>query len=156
MIADFADQQYALLSFSEWQSPLTFTGKNTSASRGAKSAPGFSVQANTMVSEQVVEAAFTAMEKEIKSENELLEQAFRALLAGSDAGGDLRCTPSTAASAFISLYRAMDNPSTPYLNLVIYGIEPGSTNAVNKLGELFEAWKENATKPKSTQQFVVP
>lgn len=50
----------------------------------------------------------------------------------------------------------MDNPSTPYLNLVIYGIEPGSTNAVNKLGELFEAWKENATKPKSTQQFVVP
>jgi len=156
MIANFADQQYALLSFAEWQTPLTFTGKNTSASRGAKSAPGFSVQANTMVSEEVVEAAFTEMSKETNNENELLEQAFRALHAGSDAGGDLRCTPGAAASAFISLYHATDNPSTPYLNLVIYGIEPGSMNAVDKLGELFNAWKENATKPKSLQQFMVP
>jgi len=156
VIADFADQQYALLSFTEWQTPLTFTGKNTSAWQGAKSAPGFSVQANTMVSEQVVEAAFTVMSKEIENENELLEQAYLALLAGSDAGGDLRCTKGTAATAFISLYHATDNPSTPYLNLVIYGIEPGTMNAVNKLGELFEAWKESATKAKSVQQFVVP
>lgn len=156
VIADFSDQQYALLSFAEWQTPLTFTGKNTPGWKGAKSAPGFSVQANIMVSEQVVEAAFAVMSKAINNESELLEQAYLALLAGSNAGGDSRCTPGTAATAFISLYRPTDKPSTPYLNLVIYGIEPGTMNAVDKLGELFEAWKQNPAKPKSVQQFVVP
>jgi len=156
VIADASEQQYALLSFAEWQAPLAWSGEDIPDWHGSKTAPGISVQANTMVSEKVVDAAFSILSKPAGTEDELIDQAFAALLAGSREGGDRRCGSSTAATAFISLHRAGDTPSTPVLELVVYGIVPGTVNAVIKLGELLEAWRNGAPKPKSTRQFVIP
>jgi len=155
-IPDVAEQQYALLSFSQWEKPVTYTGDETTGWRGAKSSPGISVQANTMVSEEIVGAAFEAMKGKTKTDLELAEQALVALQAGSDAGGDSRCGAATASSAFVSVFRATDTASMPYLNLVVYGIEPGATNAVRRLAELFALWRNQGTRNHSSQQFVVP
>lgn len=155
-IPDVDEQQYALLSFAEWQEPVTYTGDETSAWRGAKSSPGISVQANTMVSEKIVSAAFNILQGKTSSDLELAEQALVALQAGSAAGGDSRCGEATASSAFISVFRATDQPSMPYINLVVFGIEPGAANAVSRLAALFALWRGEGAGNRSTQQFVVP
>jgi len=155
-IEDTTEQQYALLSFAEWGEPLTFTGENTSAWHGAKSGPGISVQANTMVDEKIVSAAFETMQGKAATDLELAEQALAALQAGSLAGGDSRCGEATASSAFVSVFRATDQPSMPYINLVVFGIEPGTANAVSHLVELFDSWRARGTGNRSSQQFVVP
>ena len=155
-IADAADQQYALLSFEELSNPLTFTGENVTGWRGTKTAPGLSVQANTMVSEKVVEAVFDVMLTAGKNELRNAELAMAALRAGSEAGGDKRCGEATASSASISLYRATDNASMPYLNLVVYGIEDGKENAVTRLENLFTQWRDQNTANRSSQRFIVP
>lgn len=155
-IADATEQQYALLSFAEWQEPVTYTGEETSAWRGAKSGPGISVQANTMVDEEIVSAAFETMQGRAGTDLELAEQALAALQAGSSAGGDSRCGEATASSAFVSVFRATDAPSMPYINLVVFGIEPGAANAVSHLAELLALWRAEGTGNRSSQQFVVP
>ena len=155
-IPDVTEQQYALLSFSQWETPVTYTGDETSGWRGAKSGPGISVQANTMVSEKIVAAAFEAMKAKTKTDLELAEQALAALQAGSEAGGDTRCGAATASSAFVSVFRATDTASMPYLNLAVFGIEPGAANAVTRLAEVFALWRNQGTGNRSSQQFVVP
>ena len=155
-VPDVSDQQYALLSFAESERPLTFTGDNVTGWKGSLTAPGLTVQANTMVGEKVVAAAFAAMAENAKSDIDLAEQAVRALRAGSEAGGDVRCGEATAASAFVSLYRPTDHAGVPYLNLVIYGIEAGTDNAVTHLEQLFSAWRGQDAGNTSTQRFVVP
>ena len=155
-IPDVAQQQYALLSFAQWEKPVTYTGGETTGWRGAKSSPGISVQANTMVSEEIVAAAFETMKGRARTDLELAKQALAALQAGSAAGGDSRCGETAASSAFVSVFRATDKPSMPYINLVVFGIEPGADNAVNRLAELFALWRAESTGNRSTQQFVVP
>ncbi len=155
-VADVAGQQYALLSFSEIDKPLTFTGAEVAGWSGTKTGHAISVQANTMVGEDVVAAAFALMAEETTTETGLVTQALRALRAGSNAGGDKRCGEATASSAFVSLYRADDNASMPYLNLVVYGIEAGAENAVAHLESLFADWRAQDTGNTSTQRFVVP
>jgi uncharacterized Ntn-hydrolase superfamily protein len=155
-IPDALEQQYALLSFDKWQDPVTYTGDETTEWRGAKSGPGLSVQANTMVSAEVVKEAFDAMSGTTKTDVELARQALAALQAGSAAGGDKRCGEATASSAFVTVFRETDNASMPYLNLVVYGIEGGKDNAVTRLTDLFMEWQSRYTDRKSTQQFVVP
>ena len=155
-VAAAAAQQYALLSFSESDKPLTFTGAEVTGWSGTKTGHDVSVQANTMVGEDVVAAAFALMAEETTTETGLVTQALRALRAGSNAGGDKRCGEATASSAFVSLYRADDNASMPYLNLVVYGIEAGTENAVTYLESLLADWRARDTGNTSTQRFVVP
>ncbi len=155
-IPDVTEQQYALLSFSQWEKPVTYTGDKTTGWRGAKSGPGISVQANTMASEDIVTATFEAMKAGTKTDLELVEQSLAALQAGSAAGGDIRCGAATASSAFVSVFRATDTGGMPYLNLVVYGIEPGAANAVTRLAEMYALWRNQGTGNQSSQQFVVP
>ena len=66
---------------------------------------------------------------------------MKALLAGSEAGGDKRCGEQKASSAFITVMRPGDDPKKPHLNLVISGIGKGGNNAVNVLEDRYRKWE---------------
>ena len=76
---------------------------------------------------------------------------MNALLAGSDAGGDVRCGQQKASSAFITVMKPGDDTKKPYLNLFISGIGKGSNNAVNALESVYRKWelKQHANNTKS-------
>lgn len=135
----FPNQQYAILTFTEFDEPQTFSGENISKVNGALTAPGVSVQGNTLASEEVLKAAFNAA---TTGEN-LPAQLMLALSEGAKEGGDVRCGEQKATSAFITIVKPGDADSDKYLNLVVYGLDRGSDNAVDKLSEIYLNWKNN-------------
>ena len=152
-----AQQQIALLSVDGKELPRTFTGDEVEDVKSSKVAPGVSVQANTMASEKVVPSTFAALHPADWNDDEAMADAMsRALLAGAAEGGDKRCTGTGSASAFISLFRKNDNERVPWLNLVVYGIEPGKLDAVAQLRNLYEDWKQSRPQPASLQTFKIP
>jgi uncharacterized Ntn-hydrolase superfamily protein len=66
---------------------------------------------------------------------------LRALEAGSEAGGDRRCSPEqTALSAFLIVARPGDDADAPYLRLVSPDQPEGGANPVAVLDGLFREW----------------
>lgn len=152
-----AQQQYALLRFKEYASPLTYTGADVSGAKSSVSGPGFSVQANTMVSDDVVrQVTATLGEANWRSDPDMAKAVMRAMNAGAQAGGDARCMGSNSTTAFISLYKKDDNPNLPWLTLTIFGMEAGNQSAMQALNPLFEHWLATATANASTRTFVIP
>lgn len=135
----FSQQQYAVLSFAEFDSPGTFSGGKIPGFRGALTAPGLSVQGNTLAGEDVLKSAFDAA----KGDGEISGRLMQALLDGAMAGGDKRCGEQRATSAFITVVKAGDVIPDRFLNLVVYGLSRGSDNAVENLQEIYLKWKEN-------------
>lgn len=154
---DEAEQQYALLSSAASVRPLTYTGAKVEGAKGAVSTANFTVQANTMVSDAVVARTVAALGKGNWADDRAMAQALmRAMQAGATAGGDKRCQGTGSASAFISLFRADDPARQPWLNLVIFGIKPGTASALDRLEREFKAWHRSGGADQSTQLFVVP
>lgn len=152
-----AQQQYALLSFKEYTAPLTFTGAEVSGAKGSVSGPGYSVQANTMVSDSVVANTARALgARDWSSDLDMARAVMRAMNAGAKAGGDARCKGSNSTTAFISLYKREDNPNVPWLTLAIFGMEAGTQSAMKSLNEAFEDWIKDDTANPSTRAFVIP
>lgn len=137
----FRHQQYAVVTFTEFDDPLTFTGERTPDYHGALTTKGVSVQGNTLVSEEVLKSAFEAA----TADGEISGRLMQALLDGAMAGGDVRCGDQKATSAFITLVKADDVIPEQFLNLVVSGLDRGGDNAVEKLQEIFLEWKENQT-----------
>ncbi len=133
-------QQYAVITM-DILNPATYTGDSTHAYGGALTAPGISVQGNTLTGEQVLKdvmAAVIAGQKESLSIDLILMQALE---AGSDAGGDKRCGEQRATSAFITVYKKDDHAKKPSLNLNTFGQYKGGPNAVTLLRKRYDKWK---------------
>ena len=151
------NQQYALLSFNEYDTPLVYTGEKVEASKGTFAAKGMTVQVNTMVSEKVLAKSMSILSKSEWSDDIALAKAVMASLnAGANEGGDKRCKGSNSSTAFVSLYKKDNNKQVPWLNLVIYGIEAGKKSAISVLNEQFDQWLKNAQKNPSTQVYMIP
>lgn len=72
----------------------SYTGSKCLAWAGGKTAPGYAVQGNILVSRETVDAMARAFES--SSGQELAERLMRALEAGQKAGGDVRGKQSAA------------------------------------------------------------
>jgi len=152
-----AQQQYALLSFSEFDKPLAFTGSEVSGAKASVSGPGYSIQANTMVSDEVVrKVAANLGEINWHSDLDMAKAVMRAMNAGAKAGGDSRCKGSNSTTAFISLHKKDNNPNLPWLTLTIFGMEAGTKSAMQSLNPIFNKWLKNETANPSTRSFVIP
>ena len=151
-----AEQQYALL-LSNGTSPLAFTGDDVEGFKGSLGAPHVSVQANTMATDQVVPRTFAALHPDRwNDDGAMADDVMQALAAGAAAGGDKRCPGTGSATAFVSLFRKTDHPNLPWLTLAIFGLEPGSQDAVALLGGRYRAWRETGMADPTTRLFVVP
>ena len=141
-------QQYGIVSLDYVDKPVTFTGGSTHPSRGSYTADGVCVQGNTLANEHVLNAVYTTVINARKIGLSVRETLMKALLAGSEAGGDVRCGQQKASSAFITVMKPGDNIKKPYLNLFISGIGKGGNNAVTVLAGLYRKWEITQSKQK--------
>jgi uncharacterized Ntn-hydrolase superfamily protein len=145
-----AYQQYALLSFREIASPVTFTGNATPDWHGVFSTNGITVQGNALVNREVLAAAYSSLLKAAWSnEVELAQAVVSALAAGSALGGDRRCGETTASSAFVTIFRATDGPQSPFLNLVVRRPDASNRNAVKVLQQRLTDWLAEAVRSRT-------
>jgi uncharacterized Ntn-hydrolase superfamily protein len=151
------EQQYALLASDPDSLPLTYTGAEVDGAKGASSSRNFTVQANTMVSDSVVaETALALGEGLWTGDMQMVDSVMSAMQAGAAAGGDKRCAGSGSSSAFMSVFRSGDDPRQPWLNLVVFGIEPGRFSALGPLQMEYADWFDHGKRNPSTQQFLIP
>ena len=137
---DPEEQQYAIICANSPEHPVTYTGTKTTPNKGTLVAKGISVQGNTLADPEELKAVLHAAIKAQKKGLPIEEVLMLAMEAGAELGGDKRCGPRKAASAFLTVARPGDPADHPYLNLVIYGTNE-TVNAVEALRHKFEQWK---------------
>jgi uncharacterized Ntn-hydrolase superfamily protein len=135
---DPENQQYAIISVSYPEHPLTYTGNLTTPAKGALTAKGISVQGNTLTNAGELQAVLDAAIKAQKASLPIEEVLMLALEAGAKLGGDKRCGDTKALSAFLTVAKPNDDPEKPYLNLIVYGTD-NKVNAVEALRQKFNA-----------------
>lgn len=150
-------QQYALLSSGAEARPRTYTGTEVPGAKGSVGGDRFSVQANTMVSDQVVAKAAAALGAADWADDLSMARALmRAMDAGADAGGDRRCGKANSNTAFIALHRNSDPDNAPWLELAVNGLPAGTESGMAHLDALFARWLATGTDRPSTREFVQP
>ncbi len=150
-------QQYALLSSDTQARPQTYTGAEVPGAKGSVVGDRFSVQANTMVSDEVVaRTAAVLRAADWPDDLSMARAIMRAMEAGATAGGDRRCGKANSNTAFIGLYRKADQPDQPWVELAINGLAPDTESGVAHLHTLFEQWRVSGAHHASTRSFVVP
>lgn len=161
-------RQYGAATLVAAEAPANYTGPWTVSWAGARTAPGVSVQGNTLRGPEVVERALAAFRAEGDGcRPTLADRLVAALAAGSAAGGDKRCAAELSAlSAFVEVARPDDEAKAPRLHLVRSrpgeppwspwreiqnGIrpEPGTAeeNPVGLLESAYEAWLSESGSP---------
>lgn len=154
---DFALRQYAIVSFKHFDNPVTFSGDSiANYKRNAYTAPGISVQGNSLASEKVLKEVFKAVLKAQKDGKSMEEMLLIALEVGSKYGGDIRCGDQTATSCFIQIGKPDDDRSSAYLDLRIVGTPKGELNPIAILREEYEQIKYNIASNKGTRILIVP
>ena len=150
-------QQYALLATGAEARPRTYTGAEVPGAKGSIGADHVSVQANTMVSDEVVAKTAAALgAADWPDDLSMARAIMRAMDAGAAAGGDHRCGKANSNTAFIGLYRKTDRKGAPWVELAVNGLAPGTDSGMAHLDALFERWLDADTGRASTQTFVVP
>ncbi|RRB07365.1 DUF1028 domain-containing protein [Larkinella rosea] len=139
---DYEKQQYAVVTLNHPDASGTYTGTETHSFNGALTAFGVSVQGNTLTSDNELRFILDAVLKGQKEALPIDEILMRALVAGSEAGGDKRCGDQRATSAFIMVAKSDDKPHKPYLSLQFFGQKRGGMNAVLLLQGKYERWKQ--------------
>lgn len=152
----FAKSQYAIMDFQTLDSPQTFTGQETPLQGGALYAEGISVQGNTLANENVLKATLAAALEARDNKKPLSDILMAALDAGAKAGGDVRCGDQKATSSFMSIYKPDSGERTPFVSLVISGLDRGESSAVEHLWDLYRFWQSMPQKDLSTEIFIVP
>ncbi|GAO42504.1 DUF1028 domain-containing protein [Flavihumibacter petaseus] len=132
-------QQYAVVTIKFLQQPATYTGDSTHPFNGTLTAPGVSVQGNTLANEEALRQIMNALIKGQVAKLSLPEILMIALEAGGLAGGDKRCGDQRATSAFLMV--AMPDDKRPSVNLSIFNQPKGGQNAVTMLRAKLERWK---------------
>lgn len=133
-------RQYGIATLGFELVPAAYTGARTFAWSGSRTGPGFSVQGNMLRGPEVVRAAFDAYRAASRLGCFLSDRLMAALLAGSEAGGDWRCSRElTALSAHLEVARPADRPRASWLRLVVTDPRPSSASAWRFLRQkLFE------------------
>lgn len=150
-------QQYALLSSGAEPRPRTYTGAEVPGAKGSMGGDRFSVQANTMVSDEVVAKTAAALGPVDWTDDLSMARALmRAMDAGADAGGDRRCGKANSNTAFIALHRKTDPEDAPWVELAVNSLPPGTQSGVAHLDTLFAQWLATGTDHASTRMFVEP
>ncbi len=139
-------QQYAIVCLNAMNAPATFTGDSTHTFRGSLTAPGVSVQGNTLTNLQELQAMMDVIVQGQKEGLSLHALLMKALEAGSQTGGDKRCGDQKATSAFIIVAKPDDKPQRPYLNLSVFNQQRGGWNAVELLRRRYDKWKQQNEK----------
>ena len=161
--ASWRKQQYGVAVLGANPATAHFTGAETVPWSGALAEGTVSVQGNMLYSAEVVEAAFQAFLASGASQGRprsLAERLLLALEAGTEHGGDKRCSRERAAlTAFLAVSRPDDPLQAPSLYLVApkaFGIlgsirhiffpytPSGDTPpAVKQLRNMYERWLES-------------
>lgn len=150
-------QQYALLSSGAEARPRTYTGAEVPGAKGSMGGDRFSVQANTMASDEVVTKTAAALGTADWSDDLSMARALmRAMDAGAQAGGDRRCGKANSNTAFITLHRKTDPENAPWLELAVNGLPAGTESGMAHLDALFAQWMATGTEQPSTRKFVEP
>lgn len=150
-------QQYALLSSGTETRPRTYTGAQVPGAKGSVGADRFSVQANTMVSDEVVAKTAAALgTADWPDDLSMARAIMRAMDAGAEAGGDRRCGKANSNTAFIALHRKTDPENAPWVELAVNGLPPGTESGMAHLDTLFAQWLATGTDQPSTRTFVEP
>jgi uncharacterized Ntn-hydrolase superfamily protein len=146
----YGKQQYAVLTVADIDKPATFTGNDTPDSRGVRTSRGITVQGNTLVGPDVLQATFKTLHSASWADDAGLARAVMdAMAAGSKVGGDRRCGGATASSAFLTVFRASDREGSPHLNLVVRKSDAGERNAVMVLQERLGASRIDRRTPET-------
>ncbi len=130
-------QQYGILALTKDTAPLVLSGSLIKDWSGSKSGDDFAVLGNILVSENVINNAFSKYNA--LREESIDVRLMSALKAGELSGGDKRCGQQYARSAFISVYNPKDGA---ILKLSVYGIEKEGKPAVTMLDEQFKNMKK--------------
>lgn len=136
---DPEDQQYAVLCLYDNNIPQTYTGTKNHGYAGVLTAPGISVQGNTLTGPEVIKAAFDAAVKAKKDSLPLEEILMKALQAGANAGGDKRCGERRASSAFLTVSKP-DYLEKHWLEIIVTQ-KDDHTAAVQQLKKELDNWK---------------
>ncbi len=150
---DPENQQYAIISLDSSLMPVAYTGKSLDNTKGERVEKGVSVQGNVLADEKVLNATMEAFKT---SEGSITEKLVKALEAGAERGGDLRCGDQKARSAFVTVYRKTDNARFPYFHLVVYGTEKGGVPAVEYLAKEFHNLYKQSKDRSTTRIYMVP
>ncbi len=130
-------QQYGILVLSKDIAPLVHSGNLIKGWNGSKIGDDFAVLGNILVSEKVIGNAYSKYNS--MREESLDDRLMSALKAGELSGGDKRCGPQYARSAFISVYNPKDGA---ILKLSVYGIDKEGKPAVTMLDQQFKNMKK--------------
>lgn len=130
-------QQYGVILLSQGTTPEVDTGSEVKDFKGAKIASDIAVLGNILVGQHVIQDAFNAFKETRK--NSFSTRLMDALHAGAIAGGDSRCGPQKARSAFISIYSSDTDAIT---SLSVLGTDPGGKPAVDLLADKFAKLNE--------------
>jgi len=150
-------RQYGIVTFDAYDNPATFTGDSIKfyPFAAVMSAPGISIQGNTLadsiVVREVYKAVVAARDKGFSMEDVLIA----GLEAGSKFGGDRRCGIQTATTAIIQIV----NPTDTYCSYILLrsdGIKKGGMNAVSVIKKELIRSKEQFRKHKCTDIAIYP
>lgn len=139
-------RQYAAATFAGAPSRglAQFTGDATAPYHGQRRAGDGTVdvlvQGNSLPDPAVLDRAVGAIQAARAAGRPLQEVLMAGLAAGSAAGGDVRCGPQRATSAFLVVARPGEKPFLPYLTLSVFGAERGGVNAVDVLAARLARW----------------
>ena len=150
------NRQYAVVTFAHYDSPVTFTGDSIrDASVNAFTAPGISVQGNSLANEKVLYNVFKAVVQARERGDSMEDILMAGLEVGSRNGGDGRCGDQTARSAFL-VVAGPEDVDCSYLDIRVIGIDKGGSNAVHHVKENVSILKKRLSKHKCTELLIVP
>lgn len=134
------EQQYALITVTGEH--VQFTGLEMGDHyAGERADDGVLVQGNDLAGAAVLDRTMEAVLSARKNEGPMEEILIAGLLAGSEAGGDIRCGSQRATSAFLMIVKPGDLGSNPYLYLAVFGVDKGGVNAVEVLRSRVVRWQ---------------
>jgi uncharacterized Ntn-hydrolase superfamily protein len=150
-------RQYGIVTFDYYDQPATFTGDSITfyPFAMAMSAPGISVQGNTLADSNVVREVFNAVIDARKKGLKIEDVLIAGLEAGSKSGGDRRCGTQTATTAFIQVVKPTDTYCS-YLLLRSDGGKTGGLNAVSVIRKELGRSKNQFPKNKCTDIAIYP
>jgi uncharacterized Ntn-hydrolase superfamily protein len=137
--AQVQDRQYAIAMLTGGM--VQFTGSATAGYHGERRTEDVLVQGNSLTGPEVLDRAMAAIQQARAAGRTLEEVVMAGLMAGSEAGGDVRCGTQRATSAFLTVARPGEKPFLPYLTLSVFGAERGTVNAVEVLRGRLTRWQ---------------
>lgn len=131
-------RQYGVVTLVGPGASASYTGWGTDSWAGHITGPGYAIQGNILLGEEIVTDMETAF---LTTEGRLEDKLMAALQAANVPGADTRCLDDNkpSLSSFIKVTYPGDG-GTFFLDLVVASA-PGTLNPIDRLQELYDDWK---------------